>query len=124
MRAINLSDNKIEEIEPGSFNNVNVTEIYLDGNLLNALSNKTFAGVNRIQRIGLNRNNLSAIEPGTFAGFASLLHVDLDDNQLTQLDSSVFAGSNNLLTISLKGNPNLSTTSLCPPAATQCQVYY
>ena len=120
-----LSNNKIEKIAPGSLNNI--TNLYLDNNLLTEVSNMTFVGQNQLRNITLSNNNLSTIESGTFANLPNLMYVYLDNNQLTQLDSSIFAGSNNLYRISVTGNPNLSTTniqSLCPPAATYCQVFY
>ena len=127
LRILSLSNNKIEEIEPGTFDNLNITNIYLDSNRLTAVSNKTFVGLNRVESISLFQNNISTIEPGTFAGLQNLKYIQLGYNQLTQLDSSMFAGSNNLEMINLAGNTNLPTAnlqSLCPPAATKCQVYY
>jgi Leucine-rich repeat (LRR) protein len=124
---LDLSNNKIEEIEPGTFNKLNISNVYLNGNRLTTLRNTTFAGLNRVESISLYQNNMSTIEPGTFAGFQNLRYIQLDFNQLTQLDSSIFAGSNKLELINLAGNPNLLTTniqSLCPPAATKCQVFY
>ena len=127
LNKLDIGYNKIENIEPDTFNNVSISDICLDGNGLTGLRNTTFAGQNRLQIIQLRNNKLSTIEPGTFANLPNLMYVYLDKNQLTQLDSSMFSGSNNLKGIYLAGNPNFSTTNMqssCPPAATQCRVYY
>ena len=120
-------NNKIECIESGAFYHANITDIQLDYNNLTEINNKMFAGPNQLRYINLSNNALSKIEPRSFAHLPNLEYVYLEDNQLIQLDSSMFTGSNKLQAIYLAGNPNLSTTniqSLCPPAATNCQVYY
>ena len=122
-----FQNNYIQKIGTGSFNNIGGSLNYIDlsYNFLTKVESTTFAGQSQLETIILKNNFLSTIEPGTFANLPNLKNVDLSFNQLTQLDSSIFAGSNNLLTITLTGNSNLSTAnlqSLCPPAATNCQV--
>ena len=128
MGSLRLSDNRIEKIEDGAFNYATFTDfISLSGNNLAEINNTMFAGQNQLKRIELASNKLSTIESSAFANLPTLMEVNLENNQLTQLDSSMFAGSNNLNTIYLAGNPNLPTAnlqSLCPPAATQCHVYF
>ena len=125
---LNLRSNKIEKIEEGAFNYATITDtILLSYNSLTEINAKMFAGQNQLHTIELEKNKLSKIEPGAFANLPNLVSVNLQNNQLTQLDSSMFAGSNNLQTIFVAGNLNLSTAnlqSLCPPAATNCHVFY
>ena len=127
IRYLDLSGNKIEKIAPGSFNDIALNELDLSGNYLTEIKNTMLAGQNQLGKIKLTYNKLSTIESGAFANLPNLRFVFLDYNQLTQLDSSMFAGSNNLETIYVGGNQNLSTAnlqSLCPSAATNCQVLY
>ena len=123
-----IKNNRIEKIEEDAFKYASITDtISLYNNSLTRINATMFAGQNELRVIELRDNKISTIEPGSFANLPKLTAVVLDNNQLTQLDSSMFTGSNNLLSIYLAGNPNLSTTniqSLCPPAATNCHVYY
>ena len=106
---------------------VNLQKVDLRNLSLYTIDANFFKTNTKLVRVELSDNILSKIEPGAFANLPNLQYVNLENNKLTQLDSSMFAGSNNLQYIFLSGNPILSTTniqSLCPPAATKCQVYY
>ena len=128
LQKVDLGNLSINTIDSNFFKtNTKLQRIELSENKINYLDSGAFNGLIDLDTVYINNNNLTTIQPGTFANLPNLQYVNLGNNKLTNFDSSMFAGSNNLQYIYVDGNPNLSTAniqSLCPPAATFCQVLY
>ena len=125
---LELSNNLISEIDGSAFSgSKSLYSINLANNRLSEIDNDTFLGLNYLMWIDLSSNIISTIKPGTFNNLKNLVAIKLHNNNLTQLDNSTFFGCNILQGIYLYNNPNLITSnlqSLCPTAATNCQVYF
>jgi hypothetical protein len=73
-----------------------MTKLYLDVNLLSALSEGIFAGLASLNELHLKCNQLTTLKAGVFDGLSSLEVLKLATNQLKLLPSGVFAGLSSL----------------------------
>jgi Leucine rich repeat len=81
LKHLNLSTNRIEELQIGSF-----------------------AGLKYLKVLDLGANNISKIESVTFSKLENLEKVILAENKLTELPENVFSSQTNLIEIDLSHN--------------------
>jgi Leucine-rich repeat (LRR) protein len=107
IRSIDLSNNKITEIETGAFSGLQVRSINLNGNQITTIPAGVFAGL-PIENISLGNNKITKIETGAFAGLTTpdnysdyYRYIGLWGNQLSDLPVGVFSGLSGRISIDL-----------------------
>lgn len=78
---LDLSDNRIEELFPGDFSDLDA-----------------------LQLLKFGKNKFKKFPPGTFAGLGALVVLSCFDNQLTEIDKSNFNDLDSLERLLLEGN--------------------
>ena len=120
LQALDLSYNRIEDIEPGAFvglgalkslqmqtatARIGESEEMSDRNALTVLRNGTFEGLNALSgTLDLAHNGIWIIEPGAFVGLRHLTMLRLHMNDLWGLQTNTFLGLENLNELHLQGN--------------------
>ena len=125
-----LSDNRINSLPPGSFNDVtgvkrlNLTDnhitgryvsgladglaeleqLYLIRNHIKVLPAGSFEGLATLTTLRLQRNGLTILEANSFSGLTALLNLNVSDNALQELPTGIFGGLVNLRNLYLDGN--------------------
>lgn len=85
-RIINISFNRITELDTRVCDYVLVQRLIANGNFLSSIP-KSICNMTALKKLDLARNKLTAL-PDAFAGMRFLEHVDLSDNLLNELPPS------------------------------------
>uniref|UniRef100_A0A669DE99 Slit homolog 1b (Drosophila) n=1 Tax=Oreochromis niloticus TaxID=8128 RepID=A0A669DE99_ORENI len=105
LKKINLSNNKISEIEDGAFEGASsVVELHLTANHLESVRGSMFKGMEGM-RMMLRNNKISCIHNGSFTGLTNVRLLSLYDNQLSTILPGAFDTLPNLSTLNLLANP-------------------
>ncbi|CRK94408.1 CLUMA_CG007915, isoform A [Clunio marinus] len=103
--TLELSNNKIENINERSFNGLKRLKfLYLAGNKLNKLNNDTFGQLSSLTHLRLMRNSIKQIEQNSFNGLANLTLLDLTHNQLQILNHDIFVPLSSVQYLLLENN--------------------
>uniref|UniRef100_A0AAY4A5W8 Slit homolog 1 protein n=1 Tax=Denticeps clupeoides TaxID=299321 RepID=A0AAY4A5W8_9TELE len=103
---LNLSNNKILEIEDGAFEGASsVVELHLTANHLDSVRGGMFRGMEGLRMLMLRNNRISCIHNGSFTGLQNVRLLSLYDNQLTTIMPGAFDTLPNLSTLNLLANP-------------------
>ncbi|XP_030638748.1 slit homolog 1b [Chanos chanos] len=106
LRKINLSNNKISEIEDGAFDGASsVVELHLTANHLDSLRGGMFRGMDGLRMLMLRNNRISCVHNSSFSGLHNVRLLSLYDNQLTTIMPGAFDSLPNLSTLNLLANP-------------------
>uniref|UniRef100_UPI001EAEF203 slit homolog 1 protein-like n=1 Tax=Oncorhynchus gorbuscha TaxID=8017 RepID=UPI001EAEF203 len=106
LKKINLSNNKISEIEDGVFDGAgSVMELHLTANLLDSVRGTMFRGMGGVRMLMLRNNRISCIHNGSFTGLTNVRLLSLYDNQLHTIMPGAFDTLPNLSTLNLLANP-------------------
>uniref|UniRef100_A0A674AE78 Slit homolog 1b (Drosophila) n=1 Tax=Salmo trutta TaxID=8032 RepID=A0A674AE78_SALTR len=106
LKKINLSNNKISEIEDGVFEGAgSVVELHLTANHLDSVRGTMFRGMGGLRMLMLRNNRISCIHNGSFTGLTSVRLLSLYDNQLHTIMPGAFDTLPNLSTLNLLANP-------------------
>ncbi|XP_023236525.1 relaxin receptor 1-like [Centruroides sculpturatus] len=82
-----LSNNSIETLERGSFQNYrNLKILHLGGNLIRKIENGTFIGLYKLKFLLLMRNDIQEISRGMFQHLDNVDWLDLKKNKLKKMD--------------------------------------
>ena len=101
-----LSDNRINSLPPGSFNDVtgvkrlNLTDNHITGHYVSGLAD----GLAELEELYLIRNHIKVLPAGSFEGLATLTTLRLQRNGLTILEANSFSGLTTLRNLDLTGN--------------------
>ncbi|XP_029172426.1 leucine-rich repeats and immunoglobulin-like domains protein 1 [Nylanderia fulva] len=110
LKAINLNNNLIDEIEEDAFGRTNLRELYVDSNQL-----KSFDFVSSLpdtlRKFVASGNYIASIPNGVFSKFSCLVSLNLDYNEIKALQTDVFQGLKSLQMLRLRGN-NVMTIEL------------
>ena len=102
LETLNLMDNKIESIVPGSFKHMNMLkQLYLLNNSLSVLKSNNFFGLKNLEELNLSRNKISILEKGAFSGLLKLKTLELWGNKLYSIGSLSFEQLGSLSILSL-----------------------
>ena len=105
LTKIELEWNRIPEIFPDSFSNLNQLEVLqLDGNIIREIHRDSLRGLSNLKNLTLGTNRLKQIEAGSFKDLTDLEFLHLKHNFITVLESGVFDGLNNIKYISFDWN--------------------
>ncbi|XP_049576546.1 slit homolog 1b isoform X3 [Syngnathus scovelli] len=107
LKKINLSNNKISEIEDGAFEGASaVAELHLSANHLEAVRGAMFRGMDSLRMLMLRNNKIDCLHNGSFAGgLANVRLLSLYDNRLSAILPGTFDALPNLSTLNLLANP-------------------
>ncbi|XP_015225833.1 PREDICTED: slit homolog 1 protein-like [Cyprinodon variegatus] len=106
LKKINLSNNKISEIEDGAFEGASsVVELHLTANHLESVRGSMFKGMEGLRMLMLRNNRISCIHNSSFTGLSNVRLLSLYDNQLTTILPGAFDTLPNLSTLNLLANP-------------------
>uniref|UniRef100_A0A3Q2NS31 Slit homolog 1b (Drosophila) n=1 Tax=Fundulus heteroclitus TaxID=8078 RepID=A0A3Q2NS31_FUNHE len=106
LKKINLSNNKISEIEDGAFEGASsVVELHLTANHLESVRGSMFKGMEGLRMLMLRNNRISCIHNSSFTGLTNVRLLSLYDNQLTTILPGAFDTLPNLSTLNLLANP-------------------
>ncbi|RXM27187.1 Slit-like 2 protein, partial [Acipenser ruthenus] len=106
LRKINLSNNKITDIEEGAFEGaVGVNELILTSNRLENVHFTMLKGLNGLRTLMLRSNRISCVGNDSFTGLSSVRLLSLYDNQITTMAPGAFDTLHSLSTLNLLANP-------------------
>uniref|UniRef100_A0A665UJM7 Slit homolog 1 protein n=1 Tax=Echeneis naucrates TaxID=173247 RepID=A0A665UJM7_ECHNA len=106
LKKINLSNNKILDIEDGAFEGASsVVELHLTANHLESVRGSMFRGMEGLRMLMLRNNRISCIHNGSFTGLTNVRLLSLYDNQLSTILPGTFDTLPNLSTLNLLANP-------------------
>ncbi|RXM30877.1 Slit-like 2 protein [Acipenser ruthenus] len=106
LRKINLSNNKITDIEEGAFEGAaNVNELILTSNRLENVYFRMLKGLNGLRTLMLRSNRISCVGNDSFTGLSSVRLLSLYDNQITTMAPGAFDTLHSLSTLNLLANP-------------------
>ncbi|XP_070965621.1 slit homolog 1 protein-like [Oncorhynchus clarkii lewisi] len=106
LKKINLSNNKISEIEDGVFEGAgSVMELHLTANHLDSVRGTMFRGMGGVRMLMLRNNRISCIHNGSFTGLTNVRLLSLYDNQLHTIMPGAFDTLPHLSTLNLLANP-------------------
>ncbi|XP_010887308.2 slit homolog 1 protein isoform X1 [Esox lucius] len=105
LKKINLSNNKITEIEDGAFEGAgSVNELHLTANQLDSVRSGMFKGLEGLRMLMLRNNKISCIHNNSFTGLYNVRLLSLYDNQLTTITPGAFDTLQTLSTLNLLAN--------------------
>uniref|UniRef100_A0A8C1V7F1 Slit homolog 1 protein n=1 Tax=Cyprinus carpio TaxID=7962 RepID=A0A8C1V7F1_CYPCA len=106
LKKINLSNNKISEIEDGAFEGASsVNELHLTANQLDSAHSGMFRGLDGLRMLMLRNNRISCIHNNSFTGLHNVRLLSLYDNSLTTITPGAFDTLQSLSTLNLLANP-------------------
>lgn len=106
LRFLYLDKNKIDEIEPYSFNgqSSSLVDLRLRFNKIGYIKTHHFNNLTALEKLYFSKNQISSIEDMSFATLNRLKELDLSHNCIFSLSPNVFYGLNNLEYLSLSYN--------------------
>ncbi|KAM9792195.1 LOW QUALITY PROTEIN: slit homolog 1 protein-like [Neosynchiropus ocellatus] len=106
LKKINLSNNKISEIEDGAFDGASsAVELHLTANHLEAVRGSMFRGAEGLRMLMLRNNRIGCVHNSSFTGLTNVRLLSLYDNQLTTILPGAFDALPHLSTLNLLANP-------------------
>ena len=113
---LDLSDNEISILEPGSLSMlVNLEIINLDQNQLTVVKTFMFNDLNNLKELFLNRNSIHTLESRCFASLVELEKLGIKHNNLTILPADIFnlEAHPTHLDLRMKDNPFQCSWQMC-----------
>ncbi|XP_032890012.1 slit homolog 1 protein isoform X1 [Amblyraja radiata] len=105
LRKINLSNNKITDIEDGTFEGAaSVSELHLTANQLDSIRSGMFRGLDGLRTLMLRNNRINCIHNDSFTGLGSVRLLSLYDNQIVTITPAAFDTLHSLSTLNLLAN--------------------
>ncbi|NXY85550.1 LRC19 protein, partial [Alcedo cyanopectus] len=83
---------------------VNLTELYLNENMITVLYNKSFYNLTNLIILDISNNHINTIHKAAFVGLNQLSVLNLSYNAITQLDSDVFTSLRSLTVLNIQYN--------------------
>ncbi|XP_025093491.1 protein slit-like isoform X1 [Pomacea canaliculata] len=106
LQILDLSDNKLHEIEDGAFDGAEkLTDLQLSNNELSQLSSRVFQGLANVKSLMLRGNKITCINNATFSETSKLRLLSLYDNQIRCIMQGSFDRLHYLSTLNLMVNP-------------------
>uniref|UniRef100_A0A673AQ51 Slit homolog 1a (Drosophila) n=1 Tax=Sphaeramia orbicularis TaxID=375764 RepID=A0A673AQ51_9TELE len=105
LKKINLSNNKMTEIEDGAFEGASsVNELHLTANQIDSVRSGMFRGLEGLRMLMLRNNKISCVHNDSFTGLHNVRLLSLYDNQLTTITPGAFDTLQTLSTLNLLAN--------------------
>lgn len=104
LKEINLSGNKITSISTNAFNNLGLTSLSIEKNLLATVSENLFLNQQSLEFVYMGNNPIANIPTGFFRHLPNLKAVYLSYCNLTAIDSQWFSSNERITELYLVGN--------------------
>ncbi|XP_043542092.1 slit homolog 1 protein-like, partial [Chiloscyllium plagiosum] len=102
---LNLSNNKIVEIEDGTFEGASsVSELHLTANQLDSIRGGMFRGLDGLRTLMLRNNRINCIHNDSFTGLSAVRLLSLYDNHIATITPAAFDTLHSLSTLNLLAN--------------------
>uniref|UniRef100_A0A2K5C885 Leucine rich repeats and immunoglobulin like domains 1 n=1 Tax=Aotus nancymaae TaxID=37293 RepID=A0A2K5C885_AOTNA len=103
-RSLNLSSNKLSEIDPAGFEDLlNLQEVYLNNNELTAVPSLGAAS-SHVVSLFLQHNKIRIVEGSVLKAYVSLEVLDLSSNNITEVRNTCFPHGPPIKELNLAGN--------------------
>lgn len=86
-----------------------LTHLYLDDNLIDTLTSKTFSGLRQLQTLSLNNNKLKTVPGGSFESLISIVNLHLSDNEIDTIQAGAFPKNPLIEYLDISRNRDLRT---------------
>lgn len=97
---LSLHGNRLESINKGLFNNLEINTLYLQDNLIKFIEKGSFENLPRLERLDLSGNLLETVDVGIFHNLGDNrggnIYLKLTKNKINFVNSKAFEGNNNL----------------------------
>uniref|UniRef100_A0A2K6MSF2 Leucine rich repeats and immunoglobulin like domains 1 n=1 Tax=Rhinopithecus bieti TaxID=61621 RepID=A0A2K6MSF2_RHIBE len=104
-RSLNLSYNKLSEIDPAGFEDLpNLQEVYLNNNELTAIPSLGTAASSHVISLFLQHNKIRSVEGSQLKAYLSLEVLDLSSNNITEVRNTCFPHGPPIKELNLAGN--------------------
>jgi Leucine-rich repeat (LRR) protein len=104
LEVLDLSNNMIKDVQPGSFKLKNIIALDLHANMLKEITTGVFVEMPELRFLDLSANDIYSMKPASFDQLGRLIVLKLDENNLASFKEETFTGSTDLEEISLNGN--------------------
>lgn len=105
LKVLSIGDNKIASIDDGVLDLPQVECLYLNDNLIESISQKTFSRMPSIRELYLERNKIKTIPTNLFIENAiNITVITFDGNEIYEIEHPAFNGCNNLETLYIRNN--------------------
>jgi len=105
LKELDLKNNSIKFITENTFIGLSkLNKLVLDENNLEIIKSNTFNGLYALTTLNLENNQIKAVEPYSFIGLSSLPKITLQNNNLESLCSNTFIGLSALSELNLENN--------------------
>nr|CAH7758498.1 unnamed protein product [Callosobruchus chinensis] len=105
LKQLDLSNNNIKVLEPGTFQDLPVQELILGGNRIHTLRNRSFHNMENLRMLNLSDLGVSELESHTFFNLPVLETIDLSSNSIYAIPEDLFVNCEVLKEVFLHGNP-------------------
>ena len=103
LRSLDISANRISEIEEGFFWMPSLRELYISNNPLGAMPWRSLSELEYLKHIYANNNNISVLENKRAGGFKGLEWLDVSYNQISKIDEGLLSIPS-LIDLDISGN--------------------
>ena len=105
LNYLDLSKNKIEEINSGIMNGLeSLIELNVGENIISYIDDFSFEEMINLKELSINENNLDYIEPNMFYGLSNLNKLYISKNRIIGIHSEMFHFMKNLQILDLESN--------------------
>jgi Leucine-rich repeat (LRR) protein len=105
LKAIHLSNNRIESLSEGLFDNlINLEDLQLDYNQIYEIPKYLFNKVHNLESLYLYNNKIRKIPESVFHNLTNFKFLALDHNRINQISSDTFDNLSNLSFLGLSSN--------------------
>lgn len=112
---LDLSDNSLTVLEPGTFADViRLRVVYVNNNKIQRLDDHLFENLTFLSKVYFKHNLIDYVGHNTFVNVSELREIYLDNNSLTVLYEDTFRKLDKLIDLVLIGNPWNCTCELQP----------
>ncbi|XP_056264639.1 slit homolog 1b [Pseudoliparis swirei] len=112
LKKINLSNNKISEIEDGAFDGASAAvELHLTANHLEAVRGGMFRGAGGLRMLMLRNNRISCLHNSSFTGLSHVRLLSLYDNKLSSIQPGTFDTLPHLSTLTTHTHTHTHTST-------------
>jgi Leucine-rich repeat (LRR) protein len=92
LTKLDIDHNLLTQIEPNTFDGVNLHVLFMQYNPLKIIASRTFAGMGELVYLFLGSNEIEFIDRNEFRPLTSLVYLHLSNNQLQFLDRNFVQG--------------------------------
>lgn len=93
---LSLAGNRLKSISKGIFNQLEVSRLYLQNNLIDFIEKGSFNYMPKLELLHLSNNLLQTVDVGIFQNLGDDIYLSLEKNKITFVDPHAFENNTNL----------------------------